>query len=280
MAITCDHVPRHPRTPATFYSRVAILIPAYNEARHLPRVIEACRALRPALVLVIDDCSTDNTADVLAAVSGVDDNDVRVMGLRNPYNLGKQGTVRRGLRLLAPCDDLDAVALMDGDGQHDARELPRLATLLDAGYDCVIGARSREEMPPQRKLANWLVNSSFAVLAGVHFADVQSGLRLYTKELADMLGRRLSVSGGFALEHESLSVLADHACRSGRTLRLAAAPISCAYGEAVSSIGPGHIAQLAWETVRQACRIRGAAQAGQVIKQRQTTMPATVEVSK
>ncbi len=280
MAIICDHVPRHPSPPTTFSGRVAILIPAYNEARHLPRVIEACRALRPALVLVIDDCSTDDSADVLAAAAGVDEDGVRVMALRNPYNLGKQGTVRRGLRLLAPCDDLHAVALMDGDGQHDARELPRLATLLDSGYDAVIGARSREQMPPQRKLANWLVNSSFAVLAGVHFADVQSGLRLYTKELADVLGRRLSLDGGFALEHESLSTLADHARRRGRTLRYAAAPISCAYGDAVSSIGPGHIVQLAYETVRQAARIRGAAQAGQVKKVSRASMPATVEVIK
>ncbi len=175
MAIICDHVPRHPSPPTTFSGRVAILIPAYNEARHLPRVIEACRALRPALVLVIDDCSTDDSADVLAAAAGVDEDGVRVMALRNPYNLGKQGTVRRGLRLLAPCDDLHAVALMDGDGQHDARELPRLATLLDSGYDAVIGARSREQMPPQRKLANWLVNSSFAVFAGVHFATCSPG---------------------------------------------------------------------------------------------------------
>lgn len=279
MAIQCDHVPQHPLPPKTFESRVAILIPAFNEARHLPRVIEACRALKPAVVLVIDDCSTDNTLDVLAAEAGLDEHGVRVVALRNPYNLGKQGTVRRGLRLLSSMTDLDAVALMDGDGQHDAAELPRLAALLDR-YDCVIGARSRDQMPPQRKLANWLVNTGFAVIAGVHFADVQSGLRLYDKPLADLLGKRLSASGGFALEHESLTVLADHARRRGLTLRFAAAPISCAYGEAVSSIGPGHIVQLAWETLRQAGRIRAATQTVETKKLRGSSVAATVEVGK
>ena len=278
MAIQCDHVPLHPHTPDTFRSRVAILIPAYNEALHLPRVLEACRALKPKVVLVIDDCSSDNTADVLAAESGLDQHGVRVMGLRNPYNLGKQGTVRRGLRLLTPCPDIDAVALIDGDGQHDPAELPRLAALLDR-YDCVIGARSREQMPAQRQLANWLVNTSFAVIAGVHFADVQSGLRLYRKPLADLLGRRLSASGGFALEHESLTVLARHARRRGQTLRFAAAPISCAYGEAVSSIGPGHIVQLAFETLRQAAQIRGTASAVPHYKRR-APLAATAEVGK
>ena len=278
MAIQCDHVPQHPHTPQTFQGRVAILIPAYNEARHLPRVIEACRALRPEVVLVIDDCSTDNSPDVLAAEAGLDEDGVRVVALRNPYNLGKQGTVRRGLRLLAPYPGLDAVALMDGDGQHDARELPRLAALLDR-YDCVIGARSRDQMPPQRQLANWLANSSFAIIAGVHFADVQSGLRLYRKPLADVLGRRLPARGGFALEHESLAVLARHASRRAMTLRFAAAPIGCAYGEAQSSIGPGHIVQLAWETLRQAARIRAESQA-RVKKLRPAALAATVEASK
>ncbi len=280
MTILCDHVPKHPCPPRTFQSRVAILIPAYNEARHLPRVIEACRALNPAVVLVIDDCSTDDSPDVLAAEAGLDQNGVRVMALRNPYNMGKQGTVRRGLRLLSAHPDLDAVALLDGDGQHDPAELPRLAALLDRGYDCVIGARSRDQMPPQRQLANWLVNTSFAVLAGVHFADVQSGLRLYSKQIADVLGRRLPARGGFALEHESLSVLAEYAASRGVTLRLAAAPISCAYGEADSSIGTGHIVQLAFETVRQAARIRAADGAGQVKKLRRSALAATVEVSK
>ena len=257
MSIQCELAALQRDLPDAFDRPLAILIPAYNEARHLPRVIAACRAVRPEVVMVIDDCSTDETPQVLCREAGVDENGVRVVTLRNPYNLGKQGTVRRGLRLLSPCPGLEAVAMIDGDGQHDPRQLPRLAASLDR-YHCVIGARSREQMPLQRRLSNWLVDSCFSLICGVSFADVQSGLRIYRKDLADVLGRNLPASGGFVLEHESLAVLARHAAGRGRNLRFAAAHISCAYGDEQSSLGPASVAQLAFETVRQAARIRAA----------------------
>jgi predicted deacetylase len=176
--------------------------------------------------------------------------------LRNPRNLGKQGSVRRGLRALRR-RALDVVALIDGDGQHDPRELPRLAAQLrDA--DVVIGARSHDEMPAQRQLSNWLVNQTFRRVVGVDLRDVQSGVRLYRKAQADVLADRLTVGGGYALEFESLVVLAGHAKEQGGELRVVAAPASCAYGIAASGIGPRQVVQLGTGTVRGAVRLRRA----------------------
>jgi glycosyltransferase involved in cell wall biosynthesis len=233
-----------------FDRRVAVCIPAFNEAANIRAVIRACRAVRPALILVIDDASQDLTSRILSEEVGKPGAPLRV--LRNEKNLGKQGSIRRGLMFLSG-QDLDAVALIDGDGQHDPGELPRLAALL-SDYDFIIGARSREEMPVQRRLSNWLVNLGFLLLGGVDFVDVQSGLRIYSRRLAGVLAARLPEQGGYALEHESLAILAEHARDTGSVIRAAAAPVSCRYG-GKSSMQPHHILQLTFETFRQAQRL-------------------------
>ncbi len=252
MGLRCHAALPHPLP--TLPGRIALVIPAYNEAQHLPRLLAACGEVRPALIVVVDDCSTDGTAEVLARELAAARLPLRV--LRNTRNLGKQGSVARALRELLPVD-LDGVALLDGDGQHDPRELPGLAALL-VDHDLVVGARSHARMPPQRRLSNWLVNRGFELLGGVGFVDVQSGLRLYRKALADVLARTLRPDGGYSLEHESLAILAAYASERGLELQAAAAPISCAYGEARSKMRAGHVLQLAAETVRQALRLRRA----------------------
>jgi len=257
MTLMCTSVQNRCGELGAFDRRLAIVIPAHDEAAHIGALIEACRSVKPVAIVVVDDASSDATSAVVGEAASRLDSEVPVVLLRNPRNLGKQGSVRRGLRALREVD-LDAVALIDGDGQHDPLELPALAALLER-FDFVIGARSRDEMPLQRQLSNWLVNLGFHLLGGVDFHDVQSGLRIFRKALADVLAERLPDRGGYALEHESLSALARHAREQGRTLRAAAAPISCAYGEAESGIGVPQILQLAADTVRHALRFRRVA---------------------
>ena len=253
MGIRCTTADVGASPRATFDRRVGLVIPALDEERHLPELLARCRAVAPAVVVVVDDASRDGTAAVLAqAAARAPEVPMRV--LRNRANLGKQGSVRRGLRALRRWD-LDAVALLDGDGQHDPAELPALAALLDA-HDAVLGARARDEMPAQRRLSNWAVNAGFRSIAGVDFIDVQSGVRLYRKSLADALGARLPIRGDYGVEYESLVVLARRAAERGEDLRIAAAPISCRYGAAESKLGPRQAARLACETVRQAVRLR------------------------
>lgn len=242
----------------TFGSKVGILIPAFNEAAHLGRLLAACRRIQPAVVLVVDDGSTDSTPLVLDKVRNRFSPSLPLHVIRSERNLGKQGAVRLGLRELAGWE-LDAVACIDGDGQHDPAELPGLVGLLDS-YDLVIGQRSQTEMPVQRRLSNWLVNRGFEWIGGVDFGDVQSGLRVYRMWLVDVLADRLPPAGGYALEHESLTVVARYARDNRLSVRAAAAPISCRYGQAKSKLTPHHIADLAVQTVRQAIRFRSARQ--------------------
>jgi len=251
MTITCRRI-SHVSPRPTFSRKVAIAIPAYNEARHLPELIARCRRTEPALIVVVDDASTDDTPRVLADLAAAPGAPLLVV--RNEPNLGKQGSVRRALRLLRDVR-VDAVALIDGDLQHEPAELPALVELLRE-HDGVIGARDVSEMPRHRRLSNWLVNRTFSLIAGVDFADVQSGLRVYRKPIADALASMLPETGGFGVEHESLAQLARLAACQARPIRLCAATITCRYRDETSHIGVVDVLRLARETVAQALRLR------------------------
>jgi glycosyltransferase involved in cell wall biosynthesis len=252
MTITCSRFEQVASLP-TFSSKVAIAIPAYNEGPHLAELIARCRATGPALIVVVDDASSDDTPAILAACAL--EPGAPLLVLRNEPNLGKQGSVRRALRTLRDAD-VDAVALIDGDLQHDPAELPGLVELL-ADHHAVIGARDQREMPRHRRFSNWLVNRTFAAVAGVDFADVQSGLRIYRKATSDALALALPETGRFGIEHESLTLLAQIAVARGSSLRICAATIQCRYGDETSHITFTDVLRLARDTVKQAFRLRG-----------------------
>src|SRR5689334_17450936 len=108
MSISCSRISRVAPRP-TFARKVAIAIPAYNEGPHLAELIARCRRIEPAVIVVVDDASSDETPSVLAAAARAPGAPLVV--LRNQPNLGKQGSVRRALRALRD-HDVDAVALI------------------------------------------------------------------------------------------------------------------------------------------------------------------------
>jgi glycosyltransferase involved in cell wall biosynthesis len=114
--------------------RVVAIVPAYNEARNLPRLAEALRARGPACdVCVVDDGSSDATAGVARSLGWT--------VLRLPVNLGIGGAVQAGY-LWAWEHDYDVAVQIDGDGQHDPAYLDALLAPLRAGSaDVVIGSR-------------------------------------------------------------------------------------------------------------------------------------------
>ena len=113
--------------------RVAI-VPAFNEEGSVGRVIDELRAFDPGLeIVVVDDGSTDRTRDVAEARGA------RV--LRLPFNLGIGGAVQTGFRY-AWERGFDVAVRVDGDGQHDPRELDRVLEPVLAGEaDIAVGSR-------------------------------------------------------------------------------------------------------------------------------------------
>jgi glycosyltransferase involved in cell wall biosynthesis len=140
--------------------RIAI-VPALNEEQTVGRVIDEIRAFDPGFdVVVVDDGSTDRTAGVAA------DRGAHV--LRLPFNLGIGGAVQTGYRFAFE-HGYDVAVQVDGDGQHDPSELPKiLAPVLSGEADLCVGSRFTGE---------GAYRSSFARRVGIKiFARVVSAV--------------------------------------------------------------------------------------------------------
>jgi glycosyltransferase involved in cell wall biosynthesis len=120
-------------TPPSFDS-LLIIVPAYNEEAAVGGVVRAIHPAKPGTpVLVIDDCSLDAT-QVAAREAGA-----RVLAL--PHHLGLGGCVQAGYKLAFELG-YEYVIRVDGDGQHDARDIPRVfEALRTSGCEMVIGSR-------------------------------------------------------------------------------------------------------------------------------------------
>src|SRR5205085_11022541 len=115
------------------FKRIAI-VPALNEEQTVARVVDEIRAFDPGFdIVVVDDGSVDRTAGVAA------DRGAHV--LRLPFNLGIGGAMQTGYRFAFE-QGYDVAAQVDGDGQHDPAQLPKiLEPLLAGSADLVVGSR-------------------------------------------------------------------------------------------------------------------------------------------
>jgi glycosyltransferase involved in cell wall biosynthesis len=159
-------------TPRRWPFAVSVVIPAFNEERTIADVVARTRAVCPdAELVVVDDCSSDDTARRAESAGA------RV--IRRPYNIGNGAGVKTGIRAATG----DVVVIMDGDGQHDPADIPRLLDLVGA-YDMVIGERDRAgQQNAVRWLGNSLLNRLGSYLVGVEMRDLTSGFRAMRREV-------------------------------------------------------------------------------------------------
>jgi glycosyltransferase involved in cell wall biosynthesis len=153
--------------------RVLVVVPAWNEEASVSATVEELLARHPEYtVLVIDDGSSDRTAE-LAASAGA-------LVCQLPFNLGVGGAMRAGYRY-ALRHGYDVTAQVDADGQHDPDYLPTLIGRLGEA-DLVIGARFAGEGDYQvamlRGLAMRLLARTVSRLARTKLTDVTSGFRV------------------------------------------------------------------------------------------------------
>jgi glycosyltransferase involved in cell wall biosynthesis len=115
-------------------SKLLILIPAYNEEGAVGGVVGEVRAVMPDVpVLVVDDCSTDETVQNARRAGA------KVLPL--PHHLGLGGAVQAGYKLAYELG-FDYVIRVDGDGQHDPRDIPKILEALESeSCEMVIGSR-------------------------------------------------------------------------------------------------------------------------------------------
>lgn len=164
--------------------RILAIIPAYNEEQTIKKVVEEIGLVRPPVeAVVIDDGSTDRTADV-ARETGV-----TVLSL--PFNLGIGGAVQTGFKY-ATEKGYDVAVQVDGDGQHRPDQIPALLNTLEGkNVDVVIGSRFiKTEGYKTSRLRHigvqvfLLVNS---LLLKKRITDNTSGFRAYNRKAIEFL---------------------------------------------------------------------------------------------
>ena len=211
-------------------SRIAVVMPIHNEEAHLKQAIERIPAYVDVIV-AIDDGSSDSTWEQLSRIENA-----KLVRLRHQKNRGVGAATKTGYAW-ALHTNVDFIAVMDGDGQMDGRDLWRLLERAAQGADYVKGNRflhasTIHRMPRARYLGNRLFSWLTGRVAGYHGSlDAQCGytvvrrislLRINLEELYDRYGFPNEMLFG--------------ARRAGLTV--CSVPVRTIYGDEVSGINP------------------------------------------
>lgn len=191
-------MPQPPRAPLT---RVAVLIPTYNERENLADVIARVRAAVPALdVVVLDDNSPDGTGDLADEIAARDD---RVHVVHRPGKAGLGAAYLHGFRWATDAG-YDAVVEMDADGSHQPEHLPALLAAAEHA-DVVIGSRwvpggAIVNWPWHRKALSIGGNYYTRVLLGMPVHDATAGYRVYRITALTRMGLGDVASQGYCFQ--------------------------------------------------------------------------------
>jgi len=195
---------------------VAVVIPAYNESITIGSVVLMAKK-HADLVVVVNDGSKDNTSQI-AKMAGA-------TVLENDGNQGKAAALRRGFAYVSRLS-FDVVVMMDGDGQHDWDDIPRLIQpILDNEADLVIGSRfleggAAEDIPRYRQTGQRILNGMTNVGNDKKVSDTQSGLRAISpRGMANMDFE----AEGYSVESRMITHFQD------RGLRIAEIPVQMRY---------------------------------------------------
>ena len=204
-------------------SKIAAVIPAYNEEKHIGDVVRRTRQKLDD-VLVVDDGSADKTADNARAAGA----EVIV----HEQNRGKGETIKTGLRHFLD-RQFDFVIILDADGQHPPEEIDRFIAAANSADEpkLILGTRMSDlsSMPLVRRFVNRWMSNRISAACGQEIPDTQCGFRMLHRQLIPEV---LGGAARFDYETEMLII----ASRKG--FRIASVPISTVYSDEVSSIHP------------------------------------------
>lgn len=146
---------------------ISIIIPVFNEAENLGKLLGQIRALGLAdsEIIVVDDGSSDGSAEIaMAAGANV---------VRHPYNIGNGAAVKSGMRAAQG----RVMVMLDGDGQHKPEDIPKLLDGLNS-YHMVVGARATgSKLRLHRNIANMVYNLLASYVTRFKVEDLTSGFR-------------------------------------------------------------------------------------------------------
>jgi len=180
--------------------KLVVMIPAYNEEKSLGAVIQeipgAIKGIDEIRILVIDDGSTDATADI-AKSAGADSI------LSHKHNMGLAQTFRDGLNE-ALAMGADIIVNTDADFQYDGAEIPKIINpVLEKRADIVLGDRQIDKldhMPLGNLWGNKLATSIVRLATGLSIRDAQTGFRAFSREAA----LRMNLTGDYTYTQETI----------------------------------------------------------------------------
>ena len=203
--------------------KTIVIIPAFNEQAAIGEIVK--KSLQYADdVLVVDDGSSDNTSEI-AVQAGAS-------LLKHPTNFGKGVSLRDAFGRI---DGYDIVVTIDGDGQHNPDEMPKLIKLIaEDKADFVNGSRYlngfEENTPAYRRVGQRVLDIATNITAGTSVTDSQSGFRAFKGETISCYKFR---DPGFGIESEMIVDAAEN------NLRILEVPITVKYDvENSSTKGP------------------------------------------
>lgn len=159
---------------------IAVIIPAYNEAKTIATVIKGVAKLSVP-VIVVNDGSDDETEKLaLKSTKHV---------ITHAVNLGKGAAMKTGAEYAFDRLGVEAIIFLDGDGQHHSKELPNFISELTSGEEIVFGVRSLDQgMPFDRVIGNRLVSlATKALFGGPYMPDILSGYKAFSKRAYQQL---------------------------------------------------------------------------------------------
>ena len=159
--------------------RISVVVPAYNEADNLPALLEEITSAlatvgEPAEIVVVDDGSTDDTRQVLAALRPRHA-DLRVVRLRR--NAGQSAAFLAGFETARG----EIVVTLDADLQNNPADIPGMLQSL-AGYDAVLGVRHKRRDPLVRRVSSRVANAVRRAVTGDGLSDVGCSLKAMRRE--------------------------------------------------------------------------------------------------
>ena len=167
--------------------KALIIIPAYNEAGNIVRVVSNLVENYPQFdYVVINDGSRDETAK-LCYEHGFHLID-------QPINLGLAGTFQTGMKYAFE-HDYDAAVQFDGDGQHRPEYIQAMAERIEAGADIVIGSRFVTEEKPKslRMFGSNILQSFIRLTTGTNIKDPTSGMRMFSRRIIKILAGNINM---------------------------------------------------------------------------------------
>jgi len=163
--------------------QVIAVMPAYNEEKKIGAVLKEIKKYVDK-VIVVDDCSMDNTSAIAKSNGAI--------VVRHNINRGLGAALRTGFSkaLDITKNDNDVIITIDSDGQHVPSDIPKFIERIKEGYGFVLGQRDISRYPLKKKIGNSLLTALTNLVCHTKLKDTESGFRAFTRDSLSNLDLR------------------------------------------------------------------------------------------